>query len=370
MSYDPENLPDGLTEIHTSGRLQFKRCRRKWLFNTIWRIQQLDAANIHLWFGTGFHFALEDYHGHKQFASPIDAFMAYYNSFSHDELPAEAEEMIPIAEGMFDHYINYWLKQRGGEFKTLYVDGKPQVEVDFTILLPEISRKLGLPEDAIEYRGTVDRVVEDSNGDLWVEDYKTAKRIDTSKLETDTQISVYRWAAESWFGTPFEGVLYTQFAKKSPQPPRVLKSGNLSIAKNQNTSHGLYREALLERYPDGKFPEEYVEMLAYLAEQESPEGDKFIRRDQVWRNEAQAYSEYWHIYKEILDMHHAYKNDLIYPNHTRDCSWDCDYRILCIAMDDGSDWKHLHDTMYEVAPRRDDLPWKKRVQELKEGYDG
>lgn len=354
-----------LCEVHTSGRKAFKRCRRKWWLRDIKNLQPKGESSKHLWFGSGFHFALEDYHSYRRFDTPMEAFMAYVDTFTENELPAEAPEMIELAEGMFNHYINYWSPRRDGEFETYYLDGEAQVEVDFVVDLPALSEDLGVE---ITYQGTFDRVVTDPMGDLWVEDYKTAARIDTSKLETDPQISVYRWAAESWYGVPFEGVLFTQFRKDVPKPPRILKSGNLSIAKNQKTTFDLYREELMERYPDGAFPDEYVEMLAHLREKESPEGDDFIRRDQVWRNEAQAYSEYEHICMEIRDMFDAVENGRIYSNKTRDCSWDCDFRTLCIAMDDGSDWKYIMDELYEESPPRD--AWKEHVYVAAESANG
>lgn len=327
----------------------------------------MGETNFHLWFGTGFHFALEDYHGYRDFDSPIEAFKAYYAAFREEELPPDAEESLALSAGMLDHYTNHWLKHRGGEYKTLYFKGKPQVEVDFTMTLPALSKELGTE---VKYKGTFDRVVEDSNGDLWVEDYKTASRIDTSKLETDPQISMYKWAAESWFGTPIEGVLYTQFLKDVPKQPRVLKNGSLSVDKRQKTTHDLYREELLERYPDGDFPQKYVEMLGVLAEKEAPEGDQFIRRDQVWRNSSQAEAEYKHMCQEIIEMHRAINEDVLYPNQTRDCAWDCDFRTVCIAMDDGSDADHLLRTMYEEQPPRDERPWKLVVNDLRKELRG
>jgi len=31
----------------------------------------------------------------------------------------------------------------------------------------------------------------------------------------------------------------------------------------------------------------------------------------------------------------------LWPNPTKDCSWDCDYRALCPMVDDGSDWEDV-----------------------------
>ena len=55
------------------------------------------------------------------------------------------------------------------------------------------------------------------------------------------------------------------------------------------------------------------------------------------------------LYYEYLDM---IDNPRIYANKTRDCRWDCGYRTLCEAMDDGSDVEFLKQTMYRVRDRR------------------
>jgi len=358
---------DTFMEIHTSSRNCFRRCRRKWYLRDVERLQPVGATSFPLWFGTGFHWALENLHGDLLFDDPKEAFTVYYNAFDEKELPPDAEESVDLAFGMLDHYLNYWLKRRGGEYKTLYVDGEAQTEVDFTLTLPALSEELGIE---IIYKGTFDRVVEDSDGNIWIEDYKTASSIDTSKLETDPQISMYKWAAESWYGMPIEGVLYTQFKKKVPKEPRILKSGKLSTAKNQATTYALYKEELDRRFPDGNYSEKHREVLGYLAQKETPEGDPFIRRDRVWRNVAQAKSEYKHLCQEVRDMKLTMEKHRTYPNPTRDCSWDCDFRTLCIAMDDGSDADHLVDTMFEDRPPRDERPWKLKVQQLKEEYSG
>lgn len=32
---------------------------------------------------------------------------------------------------------------------------------------------------------------------------------------------------------------------------------------------------------------------------------------------------------------------VLWPNPTKDCSWDCDFRDVCPAIDDGSDWEYM-----------------------------
>src|SRR4051812_22681517 len=61
--------------IRTSDRTGFRRCRRRWGWSSHLKGNLAPREAISpLWFGSGFHFALEDFHGPRQYASPIDAF--------------------------------------------------------------------------------------------------------------------------------------------------------------------------------------------------------------------------------------------------------------------------------------------------------
>lgn len=347
-------------KIRTHDRIAFRRCRRMWDFVSQMRqhlepIPEVEKVSSPLWFGTGFHFALEDYHGYRRFKNPVDAFMAYVRCFKVDELPEDFEELIELGQGMLEYYTKYWLPKRN-EFETLWIDGVPQVEVKFTIPIPELSEAVGRE---VVYQGTFDRVVTDALGRLWVVDYKTVSRFDTSKLETDPQISAYAWAAEQWYQKPVEGVVYMQFIKAVPKPPKILRTGWPSLDKKQKTTYALYYETLLQICGDPKkFPTDYVEFLNYLASLETPEGDNFIRWDFVRRNEYQKRAEYQSIIAEGLEMLNP--NLALYKNPTRDCAWDCAFRSVCLAMDDGGDWEWLLSQSFRKQGEEKD--WRSKIK--------
>lgn len=345
-------------EIHTHDRIRFKRCRRKWYFQSPTRLhlQHIDAPpNIHLWFGTGFHFALEDFHGYNRFGDPVKALEAFYYAFKDDQLPEEGAETIALGMKMFEHY-KQWM-QRRDSYETVWMDGKPQVEVRFALELEDLSEKAGRP---VVYRGTIDRLVQDVEGRYWIEDYKTAKRIDLSKLVNDPQISAYTWAAEQFYGLPIEGMLYTQFVKDSPSAPKHLVRGGLSVDQKQKTTYDVYRRELLDLYPSGNFPSKYINFLNDLAARETPEGDPFIRRDGVYRNTQAKEKTYEYIIGEVSEMINP---DLpIYPNPTRDCSWECtEFRTVCTAMDEGDDWEYLLNNFYRRKEEYDET-WRDRIK--------
>ena len=339
--------PTGEVHIHTSDRILFKRCRRKWDLQSQMRMGliPLGLPAGPLWFGTGWHFAMEDYHGYNRFGDPEEALLAYTSAFRESERPGDWAELVQLGLDMIQYYRDHWLPRRQGNFRTLVLNGRPQVEVKFKIHLGTMHRPSGIlshngssDEVAIYYVGTFDRIVVDPHNRLWVLDYKTAKRIDTGKLETDPQVSAYAWAAAQIYQQPFEGVVWMQFLKATPRRPQELVRGGFSQAKNQSTTYSVYRAALKEVYGD-KIPITYREYLNYLAQLETPEGDKFIRYDLLRRNQFHLDSEAVKISQEMVDM--AQPDLPLYPNPTRDCIWECPFRQICIAMDDGSDYELL-----------------------------
>jgi hypothetical protein len=382
--------------IRTSDRRTFRRCLRKWDFQSSLR-QNLtrdgSEQNINFWFGSGIHFAMEDYHGYNKFEDPRRAFYAYYNAFKDDDLPLGAEMHYELAMSMLSYYMT-WMERHNKQtgFETLWIDPKtyeilprddpraePACEVEFFIPLHTyavVDAETGkivdsfyvddhtfrdipnyLPVDwtpeadpeiiyefqgskfkivPIYYHGTIDRIVKDRYGRIWLWDYKTAKSADTSKLATDDQVTAYLWAAKKIFPFPVYGFVYLQMTKARATEPKRLKNGELSCDKRQHTTYGLYREALIHDYGDVSLaPSKMIDTLNHFAAQEEPEGDRFIRWDFVKRNENQLVRMEQAIYGELAVMLNP--NLYCYPSPTRDCSWDCPFRDACIMMDQGDD---------------------------------
>jgi hypothetical protein len=339
--------------IHTSDRVLFKRCRRRWNWSSPLRenLEPEGASHSALWFGSGFHFALEDYHGYNLFGHPIEAFRAYGKATDPKEIPADAAELWDLAQGMLNHYVDNWLPRRK-HFKTFWINGIPQVEVPFSVRIPDTNAV---------YEGTFDRVVVDPYKRLWVLDYKTAKQIETGKLETDPQVTAYTWAARLFYGERVQGTVWQQHLKAVPNLPVHLKGGGFSQNKNQKTTHAIYKKALKEQY--GGVPTTYVDFLNLLAERETPEGDGFIHLSLIERNTASTNSEVMKIYAETRDMTNPHLP--LYPNPTRDCSWDCPFRVPCIALDDGSDWQQILEEGYTKKNYGNERlydTWRSRIQ--------
>lgn len=102
------------------------------------------------------------------------------------------------------------------------------MEVPFT--LPLVDHNTGEPTGRY-YSGIVDAVLEDSDGDLWFVDHKTAKSVDWSywqELKTNAQASQYLFAgfqmhAEGRIPKEPKGVLWDVIQKPGIEPKKLTK---------------------------------------------------------------------------------------------------------------------------------------------------
>lgn len=413
--------------VRTSGRRVFRRCLRKWGFQSSMRMnlqRKGTEQNINFWFGTGIHFAMEDYFGYNRFGDPVRAFQAYYAAFPAYDRPEGADEHYYLGIGMLEYFKEWykrhnvshgfetvWLDESGNEVAPGTPGAHPLVEESFMLdlglrvwvredteqivfkdddtlsaavtkglvrhdtkqneyYLLELDpvsgiREVRLIQVPIYYHGTLDRVVRDRYGRWWIMDWKTAKGADTNKLETDDQISAYMWAAEQWFRRPIHGFVYVQLTKDVAKPPKRLANGQLSTDKKQKTTYNLYRKALIEDYGEvRRAPKKMIDFLNWLASEETPEGDRFIRWDMVTRTREQKIATYHHIMAEVKMM---IDPDLyLFPNPTRDCIWDCPFRDACLMIDKGQEgqaYKWLQE-YFEPRPREEDgniQEWRERI---------
>lgn len=394
--------------IRTSDRRVFRRCLRKWAFQSSmrgnWKYKGTEQ-NINFWFGSAIHFAMEDFHGENRFGDPRLAFWAYYQAFSEDELPPGAEAHYPLGISMLSYYLTWYKRHNEASgFETALLDPETGELVDPHIctarsgLIPAVEQSFMIPLKAwvavdhednivqaywaeedipvldrdefgnlvggfdgdrnempaigiadyvrvkgrlctivpINYHGTIDRIVFDKLGRLWILDYKTAKGADTNKLDTDDQISAYMWAFKQLFGVAPYGFIYLQLTKDAVQMPKRLKNKELSVDKRQKTTYSLVKQEIIDEY--GKVqnaPDKIIQFLNYMAEQESPEGDRFIRWDFVKRSDAEIAAHERHIYGELKMM--LDPTLYCFPSPTRDCIWDCPVRDWCLALDRGDD---------------------------------
>ena len=337
--------------VRTSDRISFRRCRRRWNWSSHLR-QNLGTlvTPAPLWMGVGFHFALEDFHGVKEWPSAKEAFVAFaaatYRKARHT-LPGDFEELTDLAGGMLNYYEKLWLPARD-PLRTFMWDGRPQVEVNFRIEVPWERGHHGF--DRVVYSGTIDRITIDDYNRLWLIDYKTAKQIQTMHFANDPQISAYCWAAAQMYpGYEVAGFIYQQHRKALPDPNLFLASGKITTNQNFKTTRSFYKHALINLYGAiEKAPLANVNHLNWLARMEDTEKDFFIRRDRIHRNARQNESEG---VKLLMELDEMLNPDLpLYPSPTRDCAYMCPFHGVCVSLDDGSDWE---DELESITQQRE-----------------
>lgn len=393
------NLPSRFS-IRTSDRRTFRRCMRKWDFQSSLR-QNLTRKgaeqNINFWFGSAIHFCMEDYHGYNKFQDPRRALYAYYHAFKEDEMPLGAEMHYSLGISMLTYYMQ-WMEKHNQQtgFETVWMNPEtyvpmepgaegavPAVEISFYLPLhvyaivdaeedkiidsffydgtvslefflenhPEVPQGWSpnnpaettywrgvTPVRTIEifYHGTIDRIVKDRYGRYWLWDYKTAKSADTAKLATDDQVSAYLWAASKIFPFPVYGFVYLQMTKERIQEPKRLKNGSLSTDKRQRTTYALLRKELIKDY--GEVNKAPSALIQFLNHLAALEEPEGDRFIR-WDFVKRTPEQLRATERAIYgELSIMLKPDLYcYPSPTRDCSWDCPMRDACIYMDQGDD---------------------------------
>lgn len=309
---------------------------------------------------------MEDHYGshcysdsHECWDDYVKATLVYYGP---DLMPFDYLEAQKLGHQMISYYFDTWLKGRE-DHPTYIHNGVPQTEVNFKIRIPvlkDLLDHLGLV--AVYYQGTIDRILIDSYTNLWIDEYKSAARIETKHFLTDPQVTSYCWAAQHLFGVPVVGCCYKQWRKAIPDSPRVLQNGTISVNKQQATTHRFYREALIKVYGEvTRAPKVNVDFLNELAATETADDDGYIRRDWITRSAQSLEAEGAKILMEVQEM---LDPDLpLYPNPTRECMHMCDFRDACISLDDGSDWEEILQTDFmRREEKRGKDPWRQALK--------
>lgn len=350
----------------------YLRCRKRWSYRWVEKLQAL-KPNGKLFFGNLFHkFVQEYYAGFNRPKWEITAlsqtseelaFEAMKKLFEETDThlmeQTELNELWDLAETVTENYVKQWKVQ----------------DQDITVLATELNFAIPLDENIV-YEGTIDMVYM-KDGKLYFKDYKTVARVEQyrEKAEMDRQISRYWWALQQlargngyiwdsninvwnhvsetwcqWFPKGIEpsGFIYDIVLKDYPTPPDLLKKGGLSKAKAQKTTYAMYMQALIDNgivtqhiHDDVLVPEEYAEILQHLSAQETEFGNRYLQRIPVSRNQAEvdaAINEFYWIARESQDLKKiavdapAVDGDhMFYRNITDDCSWDCEFKMLCVA---------------------------------------
>ena len=322
--------------VHTTDRSSFKRCRQRWDFSSNLRMNLQSRTPITpLFFGTNIHAGLARYYdpqwNERDGEAAIEVFrnktLQHLVQFQ-DPTPETVQwvdDQLDLGTGMLKHY--FWWAKRNDAFDVVFVEKNMDVSIP------------GLP--GVEYNFTLDGLVVDRHRRHWILEHKTAAQIfeDQEWLSNDDQCGSYLWALTRLEPSIIaEGVIYNTLRKKAPQRLRSLKNGDYSSNKTQDTTYGIAKKMLKDKY--GTIPSKYNDLLEHL----QLKGENFVQRVPVRRNrrEIDAIGEFMRY--EVMDM---INDPVIYRSPSRiNCS-GCPFLVPCIMKWEGSDYDYYLEAQYK-----------------------
>jgi hypothetical protein len=336
--------------IRTSDRGYFKRCRQLWDFTSKIRqnyepVQRYPAFD----FGTAIHRGLEVYYDPATWGdlptmreNAREAFLASIREL-HQKVMVGAldfemrfDEEEELGQQMLDHYF-IWAPKHD-EFKPVFREIEFEVESTYLHSIVGLNGVPLVQPIPFLYQGRIDLIIEDEYG-YWIVDHKTAAQFgDVQWLWLDDQCSSYAWAVQKMLGLQIRGVIYNQLRKSPPHPPKQLKYGGFSRAKNQDTSFEVYLKTLRQHGID---PHHYRDFLLYL--KENPK--EYIRRTKVTYTQQTLELVGQRIQREAREM---LESPVIYPTPSQ---WNCNgcrFFAPCVALHEGRDSSILLAENYEV----------------------
>lgn len=346
--------PVDIVATSVTERAVFRQCRRRWLLRVVHRLGEQDAQE-NFWVGELVHAALAAYYlagvpGGKRRERHEPARQAARDAF--EAAAAEAVDQlqedlgflweraadpwlgaVALGRGMLEGYFAYD-RQSGGLGEVLAVEQRWEVPIPGT-------------EGGV-LRLRIDLVTRDARGRVVVWDHKSlAGRPSDQALDQEDQWTGYAWGYWRATGEIPDRVGRNALLKRVAEPPRVLKSGKLSMDRGAHTTYELY---LAEIRRLGLSRADYDEHLAWLAEQG---WDNFFVRQESIRPKRQLLEFERNLATEWNDMARvAAHPEEAYPSPGQFTCSGC-VRPVCLAMMTGEDPGEIIKSQYSVLPERE-----------------
>lgn len=358
-----------MTRFHTTvtERASFRTCRRQWYLENIELLEPQGSVAWPLIFGTVCHEALDVYYRNiRSLSDALDAFT--------DAWKIEDDRLARLYGGLYKMGIEEeWSDYRdkgmqmlkyydvhdraSGFFDDVEAVGigfdawRQNVQVEERHFVEIFDRNKNHIEGTPLLSGRIDLVVNRPNG-VWIVDHKTLASAPAWRaLEVDDQLTGYCFLWWRMTGDLPRGALYNVLLKDPPKPPRILKSGGLSLDKAQRTTFDLYVQAIDELGLDRRDYEDFLNFLGAKG------WNTFFPRDGMNRNKHEIRNFERRLAVEYEDMQRALDDeDARYPNPTQRVCQTCSMVALCQAMEDGSDVQSIREEMYQVKEPRHQVP--------------
>lgn len=337
-----------MKSIHTTDRLNYKRCRQRWEFssNLQRNLEPTDPQEA-LFFGTAMHEALAAYYDPatpRETSMALKVWNAYWEQNAELQLVwgERYDELVELGLAMLRHYCNYYAPANDN-FTVLFVEREYNFDIGtyckshgFT---PMDGCEFGCTSEDVQYSFRIDGIVRDTYKRWWLLEHKTARTINRNRkwLAMDEQVGSYIAVVQMVEGIQIEGVIYNTLAKNAPKPLRRLKNGTFSVDKSQLTTYDIARKELVEA---GVEPM-YREFLEALKERDDP----FFHRELVRRNPKEIQLQWQAILGEVEEMLNP--NLLITRNPGPFTCNFCSFYDPCVAKYEGSDFELILKSLYQ-----------------------
>lgn len=348
--------------ISPSDMSTFLSCREKWDMSSPNRqsLRHKSSPRFYLTMGTAIHASIETMaNGDWMLTDPVSVakdiidtereakIEAYKKEYGFkpwaqemEQFEADAEFTYALVDQYFQQYpVGHELDDQG----LTYI----ATEVPFKI---DITDKLDNPQRQVFYVGTIDAVAVDKDDKLFIVENKTY----TVKPESDDlmfhfQSTGYAVAIEMLTGQPITGGLYNGIAKKLIKPPKVLKSGKLSVDVRQSVTMASFLSACREIGHNPNNPL-YTEFLQFLQSREKQGDTRFFYREKFFYNEDQKRTwaeDFYKVANEMVDNPRIYRT--IPYNGCGKQGNDCWYSDVCRSAHSGGDVDYILDKRYTVG---------------------
>jgi len=340
----------------------FLTCRFKWDLSSPNRqsLRHRSSPRFYLTAGTALHAALESMaNGEWTLVDPVSVakevidtereakIEAYRHEYGFkpwaqelEQFEADAEFTLDLVSQYFEQYpVGHELDDQG----LTYI----ATEVPFKI---DITDKLDDPKRQVFYVGTIDAVAVDENDRLFIVENKSySAKPESDDLMFHFQSTGYAVAIEMLTGQPIAGGLYNGVAKKLIKPPKVLKSGKISVDKRQSTTSQEFLKTCRAIGANPNSPE-YAEFLQFLQARELAGDTRFFYREKFFYNEAQKESwlqDFYKVANEMVGDPRIYRT--IPYNGCGKQGSDCWYSDICRSAHSGGDVDYILDKRYTVG---------------------
>jgi hypothetical protein len=348
--------------ISPSDMSAFLSCRYKWDLSSPNRqsLRHRSSPRFYLTAGTALHAAIQTMaDGYWTLTDPVSVARevidkereAKIDAYKHEngfkpwpqeleQFETDAEFTLALVSQYFDQYpAGHELDDQG----LTYI----ATEVPFKI---DITEHLDNPGRTVYFVGTIDGVAVDNDDRLFIVENKSySQQPEVDDLMFHFQSTGYAVAIELLTGQPITGGLYNGVAKKLIKPPKVLKSGKISVDKRQSTTSQEFFKTCRMLGQNPNHPD-YAEFLHFLQSREMAGDTRFFYREKFFYNEHQKSAwlkDFYEVANEMVGNPRIYRT--IPYNGCGKQGSDCWYSDVCRSAHSGGDVDYILDKRYTVG---------------------